>query len=355
MAYTTIDNPELYFQCKTYSGNGTAIGSGGQAITLDGSENMQPDMVWVKSRTDSQNHNLCDSARGATEIIYVNSTYFDETKAEAIASFNSDGFTVGNWEQVNDSGDTFVAWCWKGGTTSGITTNGSTTITPSHYSFNATAGIAILKYTGNSTAGAKLAHGIGGCDAFWIKRTAAAGDDWRTYNRNLGGTKNIKLNSDDPAATGTNIFNDTDPDSVNITLGSHNSANASDAMICYAFKSIQGFSKVGSYEGNGNASGSYIHLGFKPAFLIVTNADASSCDWVIYDNKRSGYNGDNRLVYPSLTNTEEAGSALPIDFLSNGFKPRTTANLVNSTDTFVYVAFAESPFVNSEGVPNNAR
>jgi hypothetical protein len=84
MPYTTIDNPELYFQCKTYSGDGTAIGSGGQAITLDGSENMQPDMIWVKSRTDSQNHNLCDSARGATEIIYVNSTYFDETKAEAI-------------------------------------------------------------------------------------------------------------------------------------------------------------------------------------------------------------------------------------------------------------------------------
>tara|TARA_R100001129_G_scaffold143882_1_gene105028 strand:+ start:1788 stop:2846 length:1059 start_codon:yes stop_codon:yes gene_type:complete len=352
MAYTTIDNPELHFQCKIYSGNSST-----QAITLDGDENMQPDFVWIKNRNDGNNqaHVLYDSVRGATKFMQSASTAAEATDSSGLTAFGTDGFTLGNSVEEN-TGFNYVAWCWKGGTTSGITTNGSTTITPSAYSFNADAGIAILQYTGNSTAGAKLAHGIGGCDAFWIKRTPTAGDDWRTYNRVLGGTKNIKLNSDDPAATGTNIFNDTDPDSVNITLGSHNSANASEAMICYAFKSIQGFSKVGSvYEGNGNADGTFVYTGFRPAFLLVTNADASGCDWVIYDNKRSGYNGDNRLVYPSLTNVEEAGSALPIDFLSNGFKPRTTANLVNSTDTFAYVAFAEAPFVNSNGVPNNAR
>jgi len=349
MAYTTIDNPELHFQCKTYTGNNST-----NAITLDGSENMQPDFVWTKNRGSSGSNYLHDAVRGATYVIASNATDAQTQFSNGLTSFNSDGFTLGDWGGVNSNGNTFVSWNWKGGTTSGITTNGSTTITPSAYSFNATAGIAILQYTGNSTAGAKLAHGIGGCDAFWIKRTPTAGDDWRTYNRTLGGTKNIKLNSDDASATGTNIFNDTDPDSVNITLGSHNSANASEAMICYAFKSIQGFSKVGSYEGNGNANGAFIYTGFRPAFLLVKNADATG-DWVIYDNKRSGYNGDNRLVYANLSNAEEAGSALPVDFLSNGFKCKTSANLVNSTDTIVYVAFAESPFVNSNGVPNNAR
>ena len=354
-AYTTIDNPELYFQCKLYTGNATDD----TAITLDGSENMQPDMVWVKCRSNSgYNHNTYDSARGATKYIRNNSTGAEVTDALTLKSFDSDGFTLGTDAtnlEVNDNTKTYVAWCWKGGTTSGITTNGSTTITPSSYSFSSTSGFSILKYTGNSTAGAKLAHGLGGCDAFLIKRTAASGDDWRTYNRNLGGTKNTKLNSDDSSATGTNIFNDTDPDSVNITLGSHNSANASDAMICYAFKSIQGFSKFGTYKGNGNADGTYIHLGLRPAFVMLKRTDAAD-SWFMYDNKRSPFNVVDDYLIADGSGAEVSTSAVNLDLLSNGFKIRNTDNgHNNSSGTYLYIAFAESPFVNSKGVPNNAR
>jgi hypothetical protein len=350
MAYTTIDNPELYFQCKAYTGNSST-----QAITLDGDENMQPDFVWIKNRNDGNNqaHVLYDSVRGATKFMQSASTAAEATDSNGLTAFGSNGFTLGNSVEEN-TGFNYIAWCWKGGTTSGITTNGSTTITPSAYSFNADAGIAILQYTGNSTAGAKLAHGIGGCDAFWIKRTAAAGDDWRTYNRALGGTKNIKLNSDDQAATGTNIFNDTDPDSVNITLGSHNSANASDAMICYAFKSIQGFSKFGTYIGNGSTSGPYIHCGFRPSWVMCKIASGANNDWTILDNKRDPFNVAEARIYANTTGTES--DADRADFTANGFKIRGDGNDTNGSGyTYTYYAFAESPFVNSKGVPNNAR
>jgi hypothetical protein len=350
-AYTTIDNPELHFQCKIYSGNSST-----QAITLDGDENMQPDFVWIKNRNDGNNqaHVLYDSVRGVTKFMQSASTAAEATDSSGLTAFGTDGFTLGNSVEEN-TGFNYVAWCWKGGTTSGITTNGSTTITPSAYSFNADAGIAILQYTGNSTAGAKLAHGIGGCDAFWIKRTPTAGDDWRTYNRALGGTKNIKLNSDDGAATGTNIFNDTDPDSVNITLGSHNSANASEALICYAFKAIQGFSKFGSYTANNNSSGPYIHLGFRAAWIMVKRSSTNGKPWVIFDNKRIGYNPDNQQIAADSTGVEYTNDY--IDICANGFKIRDNNQDVNNPDdgTYVYCAFAESPFVNSNGIPNNAR
>ena len=350
-AYTTIDDPSAYFKVQLYTGNGST-----NAITFDDTDtNMQPDFVWLKNRNSSaHDHFLFDSVNGVQQFLSSNDTgALASADSTYLTAFNSDGFTLGSSDGMNENTITFVSWNWKAGTTSGITTNGSTTITPSSYSFSSTSGFSILKYTGNSTAGAKLAHGLGGCDAFWIKRTAAAGDDWRIYSGALGGTKNIKLNSNDAAATGTNIFNDTDADSVNITLGSHNSANASDAMICYAFKSIQGFSKFGTYIGNNNSDGAYVYLGFRPAWLMIRRTDASSSDWVIMDNKRLGYNPDFRINYANLANNEEAYPEL--DFLSNGFKLRGAGALTNDPNTYFYMAFAEAPFVNSNGVPCNAR
>jgi len=350
MAYISFQ-PNDNFNTKIYTGN-----SGTQALTGVG---FQPDLVWIKNRNDSNNqsHVLYDAVRGVTKYISSNSTGAEGTEAAGVTAFGTDGFTVGNTVTVN-TGFNYVGWNWKGGTTSGITTNGSTTITPSSYSFNATAGIAILKFTGNSTGGAKLAHGLGGCDSFWIKRTASAGDDWRIYHKDIGGTHNLKLNSDDGDASGSNIFNDTVPDATNITLGSHNSANASDTMICYAFRGIKGFSKFGTYTGNALTNGPFIYTGFKPNFVMTKCSSHGSSNWVILDSTRDPYNVGRKRLYPNLSNAEDEADR--IDFLSNGFKIRGDGNDTNGTSggsgrKYLYWAFAEHPLVSSNGIPATAR
>ena len=345
MAYITFQ-PNDNFNTKLHTGTGSAA-----SITGVG---FQPDLVWVKERSGTENNVLEDAVRGATKLIQSDTTAGEQTGSQTLTSFDSDGFSVGTDAGWNTSSDTYVMWNWKGGTTSGITTNGSTTITPSSYSFNATAGIAILKFTGNSTGGAKLAHGLGGCDSFWIKRTASSGDDWRIYHKDIGGTHNLKLNSDDGDASGSNIFNDTVPDATNITLGSHNSANASDAMICYAFRGIKGFSKFGTYTGNESTNGPFIYCGFKPAFVMSKCSSHGSSNWVILDATRDPYNVGRKRLYPNLTSAEDAADR--IDFLSNGFKIRGDGSDTNgSTRKYLYWAFAEQPLVASNGDPATAK
>jgi len=350
MAFITFQ-PHDYFFTKLYTGNGSA----GHSITGVG---FQPDWVWMKPRAFSENHALYDSVRGTTKRLMSNTTEMEETRSNGLSAFGADGFTVNADNGENKNSETMVAWNWKGGTTSGITTNGSTTITPSTYSFNAAAGIAILKFTGNSTAGAKLAHGLGGCDAFFVKRIGTGGDDWRTYHASNGGTKNIKLNSSDQVATGTNIFNDANPDSVNITLGSHSSANASDTMICYAFKSIKGFSKFAKYKGNGNANGTFVYTGFKPAYIMVRfNGSGDGYNWIIYDNKRpNSSNPTPNILEADTADAKNTSSNFNCDILSNGFKFRGTESNVNDTNAeYIYYAFAEEPLVASNGTPATAR
>ena len=345
MSYISFQ-PKDNFSTKLYTGNGT----NSTAITGVG---FQPDMTWIKNRSTTDNHAIFDAIRGATYRIYPNATDAQIQATNSLASFDSDGFTLNDGGDANGNGENIVSWNWKGGTTSGITTNGSTTITPSTYSFNATAGIAILKFTGNSTAGAKLAHGLGGCDTFFIKKTASAGDDWRVYHKDIGGTHNLKWNSDDGDASGSNIFNDTVPDATNITLGSHNSANASNAMICYAFRGIKGFSKFGTYNGNGSTNGEFIFTGFKPAFIMV-KCSSHTGNWFMFDTKRLGYNSENHRLYADGTGAETDGGDM--DILSNGFKWRMTSNNTNGSGRkYLYWAFAEEPLVASNGTPATAR
>jgi len=350
MSYTNgLDNPELYFQTVLYTGDGST-----QSITLPGDTNMQPDMVWTKIRNNTFNHYLFDAVRGANKYLKPNQTNAEaDGSPDHLTAFDSDGFSLGGTAGVNYDTAPFVSWCWKGGTTSGITTNGSTTITPSAYSFNADAGFAILKYTGNGTAGAKVAHGLGKVPKFIItKRQDEGAESWTTYHAGLGNTKFTALNGGSAAGTATNRWNDTDPDSVNFTLGSEGSVNASSQpLMAYCFADVQGYQKCGKYTGNNNADGVYVHLGFLPAMVIIRATDTSN--WYMWDNKRATYNEMNASLSPNQNIAEE--TSREIDFLSNGFKAREARGSHNDTGEFLYYAVAEAPFVNSNGVPCNAR
>ena len=345
--------PSDYYNTTLYTGDGVAIGSGGQAITGVG---FQPDMVWVKQRSGTEKHDICDSARGTTKTVTPNSTAIEVTNTETLTTFGADGFTVGNSGSWNTNTSTYASWNWKAGTTSGITTNGSTTITPTAYSFNQTAGISILKFTGNYTNGAKLAHGLGVAPEMVFFKTLEGISLWGGYNKTITATDYIKLNETAAATSYALAFDDTEPDTVNMTLGSWEAVNGNvgvTGMVAYAFASKKGFSKIGSYAGNANADGPFIYTGFRPAFILIKRYTGVD-DWIIFDSKREGYNEDNDELYPNTTGAE--GTAAWIDILSNGFKPITTHDTVNKTGhSYIYMAFAEFPIVSSNDVPTVAR
>jgi len=331
MAYTTIDNPELYFQCKIWSGNATDDTS----ITLDGSENMQPDFIWTKRRNASTNHDLWDAVRGALKQIASNNTEAEASISSSVKSFNSDGFTVGTNTNLNASGGTYVAWCWKE---------------------SATAGFDIVSYTGNGS-NRTISHSLSAVPKIMIhKDRDNASYMWGVYHHTLGNQKNLNLNSNGAANvdSGGVYYNSTTPTSSVFSLGTNIGYNkSSDNYISYIFAEKQGFSKFGSYTGNGNADAPFIYTGFKPAMVILKETTTSG-QWYIFDNKRNTFNLMTGALFPDLGNAETTDNA--IDFYSNGFKGRKTSSDLNTSgNNHIYMAFAESPFVNSNGVPCNAR
>jgi len=345
MAYTAIDDAGIFFNTKLYTGTGSSNAQTGVGF--------QPDFTWIKNRDAADFHVLTDAVRGVTNYLVSDDTDAETTNAESLTGFDSDGFTVGTMNEVNTSTEAFVAWNWKANGAGSSNTDGSISST---VSANTTAGFSIVKYTGNFIA-ATVGHGLGEAPKAIFFKNASSTANWNVYHYNIGAGKRLYLNTTDAEVTASNYMNDTAPTSTVFSLEIASDTNGDgDTQMAYCFAEKQGFSKFGMYTGNGNADGPFVYTGFRPAFLIVKNSTTAVTDWVTYDNKRSGYNGDNRLVYPNLSNAEEAGTALPMDILSNGFKLKTTANLTNSSgDTFIYMAFAHSPFVNSEGVPTNAR
>jgi len=336
MAYTTIDDPEAYFQVKIYTGNGTAIGSGGLAVTLDGDTDMSPDMVWIKGRSTSYSHQLYDTVRGVTKRVLPDLLTAEETDSEALTAFGSDGFTLGSNAGVNTSSGTHVAWCWKE---------------------SADAGFDIVSYTGNDTA-RTIAHSLSAVPKFIFLRRLDASTNWSTYHVSTGNGHSDPLNEGEVPTDSTSFWNDTTPTSSVFTVGTiSNTNNDGSAIIAYLFAEKQGFSKFGSYEGNGNANGPFVYLGFKPAFLIYKPIDAND-NWEIHDNKRDTINPMETLLYANLSNAEGGPSGITdrLDFLSNGFKILDSGGHINTSgNTYIYMAFAEAPFVNSNGVPCNAR
>jgi len=356
-AFTTIDDPEAYFQTLVRSGTGTST-----AFTFAGTTDMQPDVVWTKARDEANGHHgLHDSVRGAGQWIRPDYAIAEESPvADALTAFGSDGFTMGadagNYD-FNESDDTYVDWCWKAGTTSGIDTTGADT-TPSGYSFNTTSNFSIIEYTGNTTAGHKIANGCSfGVPEFLIIKNIATTGSFYVYHHLMSGsaaasaTDRLFLNTNEAVADDDAYLNDTVPTSVLLTLGDGAETNGnSQTMMAYQWRGVQGYSKFGAYEGNGNADGTFVYTGFRPAWIMTKSVDSTS-DWHIFDNKREGYNVDNDPL--ACTGAVEATTDM-IDILSNGFKCRIATD-PNVAETYIYVAFAEAPFVNSNGVPCNAR
>ena len=342
--------PTDYYKTQIYTGTGAE-----NAQTFPQTTAMQPDFTWIKARTGSKSHRLFDSPRGVTNWIASDNTGAESTTAESLKSFDSDGFTLGTYDHVNDNTVTFVSWNWKGGTTSGITTNGSTTITPSAYSFSATAGISIVKYTGNATSGAKLAHGLGAIPGMVMVKRLDVSSTWAVYHEAMGNTKNMKLNTTAAATVSTAFWNDTTPDSVNFTLGNNTDVNNSGtAHVAYCFAEKKGFSKNGWYEGSGNADGPFVYTGFRPAYVLIKKFYDAAENWFVFDDKRLGYNPDNDYQNPNLAGADGTGDK--INILSNGFKCIDTAADINQNGThMLFMAFAEFPFVSSNSIPTVAR
>jgi hypothetical protein len=347
MAYTTIDDPGLYFNTVLISGD-----SGTQAITGVG---FQPDFSWNKTRNAVDNHVLVDSVRG-DKALRSNSAVA-EYDTGVSWQFNSDGFTMtGTTGELNYSGRTYASWNWKAGTS--FTNDASATsigTIDSAGSVNTDAGFSIVSYTGNGTAGATIKHGLSTApQVVLIKRRSAAGQ-WVMGHGSLGFTKFLELDLTGGEQTSTLRFNDTAPTSSVFTVGSTADTNQNGTtLIAYCFADIQGYSKVsGSYVGNGSTDGPMIWTGFKPAFVIIKNI-SSSQNWVMFDSKRPGFNVTNDIMYPNITDAETDETSL--DFLSNGFKIRSSGNDRNgSGNTLIYMCFAEAPFVTSTGVPATAR
>jgi len=352
-AYTTIDDPSAYFKVQLYTRNATDA----TAITFDDTDtDMQPDFVWIKNRSASGDHSLTDSVRGVTKTLISNGNDEEQTYANGLQAFSSDGFTVGTQAIFNGSGNGIVAWCWKAGTTASGTTTGSGTGKSYSSSYNSTSGFQITAYTGNGSAGHTIPVGLSSAPNFVICKTRASGSFIIYHSGNTSAPETDYLEFDTGATTDNNgAWNDVAPTSSAVTLGTFGDLNTNDQTnIMYAWHNVQGFSKFGSYVGNANVDGNFVYLGFRPALVIVKKASATD-NWFMFDNKREGYNPINDALRPNLDNGELNLSGVGMDLLSNGFKLRSSDDDLNDSNTFIYMAWAEAPFVNSNGVPCNAR
>jgi len=336
---STIKKGNSVMDATLYTGNGSS-----QSITNAGS--MKSDLLWIKSRSAATDNYLFDSRRGEGGILISNSTAA-ETVLGSQMSFNSNGFTVGGLAAMNTNGATYVGWQWQAGQgTTSSNTSGSITST---VSVNTTAGFSVVTYTGTG-ANATVGHGLGVAPKMVIvKNRTTAGDEWCVWHTSLtNATYYLYLNGTAAQAVDTTFWNSTAPSSTVISLGSNGRTNRSSSnMVCYAWSEIAGFSKFGSYTGNGSADGPFVYLGFRPKFILARDSSVAGQEWTIYDTSRSVYNQVGNKLSPDLAAVESVWAG-PYDILSNGFKLRTTDIRENrSASTFIYMAFAENPFKNA--------
>ena len=343
MAYTTIKKPSDYFNTNLYTGNNTETSH---------TVGFQPDWTWLKVRNADGSHYLFDSVRGVTKYIQANSTAAEGTDSNLIKSFDANGYTIGTSNAVNTTGETMVGWNWKAGGSASSNTDGSIT---SSVSANQDAGFSIVSYTGNATANATVGHGLGVAPSMMIVKKRNGAFNWGIYHKSLTAHKLLAFTTGAPDDDAS-YWNDVEPTSSVFNLGSGALTNGSGStMIAYCFAEKQGYSKFGSYTGNGNADGTFVYTGFKPAFVMVKQTNTARY-WAMFDNKRDGLNPTNRPLFPNASDQESDSVNYYHDILSNGFKWRTNSNIMNvSGGTYIYMAFAENPFVTSTGVPATAR
>jgi len=345
MAYTTISTSTNYFNTKLYTGNGST-----NAITGVG---FQPDLVWSKSRSDTYDHVWFDAVRGATKRIVSNSQGAETTASTDLTSFDSDGFTLGSGSNINNNSDTFVSWNWKANGQGSSNTDGS--INTTYTSVNTTAGISISKYTGTG-ANATVGHGLGVAPKLIMFKNLDTTTDWDVFFHDVGQGRRVHLNSSAAYNSSTAYMNDTYPTSSVFSVGTADNTNKSSSpMIAYCFADVTGYQRIGSWKGNSNAEGPMIYTGFKPAFIMSKNSNRNE-NWLIHDNKRGPVNLNKIKLSPNDTSADSTNTAFSIDFLSNGFKIRTTDTALNqSNEIYAYLAIAEAPLVGSNNIIATAR
>ena len=346
-----IVDPSAYFQTTLYTGNGTAIGSGGLEVNQSENSTFQPDFVWIKNRSAADNHMLYDSVRGATKDLHSNAAAAEVTDTEGLSTFDTDGFTVGSNVEVNTNTENYVAWQWLADNTSGSSnTDGSITST---VAVNTTSGFSVISYTGNSTNNATVGHGLGIAPSMLIIFDRSGnGNPW-VWHKDLNAvTSYIQLNSANAqiATPSSGYFTAISSSTLTLTEGS-SSANplanfntSGRTYVQYAFTEVDGFSKFTSFAGNSSSNGPFIYTGFRPAYVLVKVSSGSTGSWRLFDTTRNPYNVTDKLIYPNLANAEATSAEL--DILSNGFKIRVGSgyDINDSGDTMIVAAFAESPF-----------
>ena len=341
-----INKPNLHFNTLLRTGNYSG-GGGTTAITGVG---FAPGLMWEKKRNGTSIHSWLDQVRGNGKQLQSESTGAETTTSQ-YASIDSDGFTVNNSADYGTSSN-LVSWHWKANGAGSSNSDGSTTAT---VSANTTAGFSIVSWTGTGSA-TTLGHGLGTTPQVILVKNRSEVYGWQMYHPGLGGNnKYISINSSDAVATDTASWNNTAPTSSVFSVGASDANNKNtNNIIAYCYAEKKGYSKFGSYIGNGNANGRFVYTGFKPAFVLIKNITDAGELWEMFDNKRIGYNPKNHRLYAS-TNDAEDTSAERLDLLSNGFKIRTTGSHVNeSGDTMIYMAFGQS-LVGSNNIPATAR
>jgi len=341
MAYTTIKKPSDYFNTILYTGDNSSP----RTITGVG---FQPDMNWSKIRSEVNDHWVSDAVRGANKIIRPNGTDDELVNGSGgyISSFNSDGYVIASGSASNNnfnkSSGTMVSWNWKANGAGSSNTDGSITST---VSANTTSGFSIVSYTGTGSV-ATIGHGLGTTPSMMILKSRDNGTlNWLVYHKSIGNTGALYLDLTNGTQTISAFWNNTSPTSSVFTIGTGGTPNNSgDNYIAYCFADVKGFSKFGSYVGNGETpNGTFVYTGFKPAF-VMGKATSGTENWFMNDNKRLGYNDKNYRLYPNLSNSEATDSNMEI--LSNGFKLNTANGNSNGVGkTYIYMAFAEEPLV----------
>ena len=341
MAYISFQ-PSDHFNCVLYTGNSST-----NAIT---GVDFQPDLVWTKNRGSSGSHMLYDAIRGALYRLSADTTESNASYAGGLTSFDSDGFTLGNWGGVNSNSNTFVSWNWKANGAGSANTDGSINTTAT--SVNTTAGFSICKWTGNSS-NATIGHGLGVVPQTIFVKNLADAESWSVYHHSIGNTHSLFLDTDGGDSSNSKYWNNTSPTSTTFSVGNGGEVNGSgDAMIAYCFTEKVGFSKFGTYNGTGNADGSFIYTGFEPSLIMIKRSDATA-QWQMRDDQR-GVNGAIKTLYTDSAEAETSGDTF--DILSNGFKIRNDSTAHNGGgNKYLYWAWAKNPIVASNGDVGTAR
>ena len=346
MAYTTINKPSDYFNTKLYTGTGSEL-----AVTGVG---FQPDWTWIKNRDTTDWHRLLDSVRGATKELYSNESNVEATQAQSLKSFDSNGFTLGTLAEVNTSGEDYASWNWLANGAGSSNTDGSITAT---VSANTTAGFSIVKWTAGSGVSG-IGHGLGVIPKLIICKDLSVSSAWTVGSDLLndwGGY--LGLQSTNALNSETRMYKPSGYSSPTASLfyQDHSAfGSAGENMIAYCFAEKKGYSRFSSFVGNGSTDGTFVYTGFKPAFVVVKKSSEATGQWRMMDSKRSTSNVVNKSLYANLSNAESSDTML--DFTAQGFKMRSTDQDVNKSGvTYIFMAFAESSIVSSNGVPAVAR